>query len=186
MVDATWVPAADGMVRTIVPDGSRVYVGGDFAHIGGGNLDHVAAVDATDGTLVGAFAAAGTKYRTFQLATDGTTVYTAMGGPGGRLRAYRASDGSIAWEDTADGDVQACALANGLVIIGGHFDTLDHIARARIGAADAGSGALDAWAPALNGSIWTLEATSTTIHLGGSFTRVHGFIQDGYARFSSS
>jgi hypothetical protein len=174
------------MVRTIVPDGARVYLGGDFTHVGGGNLDHVAAVDAATGSLVTSFAAAGTKYRTFQLATDGTLVFAAMGGPGGRLRAYRASDGSIAWEDMADGDVQACAVSGGLVLIGGHFDALDHVVRHRVGAADATTGSLDGWAPSVNGSIWTLESDAAAIHLGGSFTRVQGAVRDGYVRFAAN
>ena len=186
-VDPTWLPSPDGLVRTMVPDGlGRVYMGGDFDHIGGGDRDHVAAVDATTGANIGAFATFSPKYRTFQLATDGTFVYAAMGGPGGRLRAYRPGDGSIAWEATADGDVQACAVAGGLVFIGGHFTKLDGARRTQIGAADPSTGTLDPWAPGLNGSIWTLEGDGAAVHLGGTFTRVKGLVQDAYTRFATT
>ncbi|MEP6758536.1 MAG: hypothetical protein ABJB55_05020 [Actinomycetota bacterium] len=185
VLDASWLPSADGMVRTIEPAGDRIYLGGDFLHVGGSDRDHLAAVDPATGADVTAFATATPKYRTFQLSTDGTLIFAAMGGPGGRLRAYRA-DGSIAWEVTADGDVQACTWANGLVYIGGHFTSLAHIGRSQIGAADAATGALDAWAPNLNGSIWTMAADGAAVHLGGTFTRAAGVVRAGYARFAVS
>ncbi len=184
-LDATWLPAPDGMVRAIVPRADRVYLAGDFSHVGGSDRDHVAAVDAATGTNVSAFATASPKYRTFELATDGTMVFAAMGGPGGRLRAYRPG-GSIAWEVAADGDVQACTYANGLVYIGGHFTSLAHTTRSQVGAADAATGALDGWAPGTNGSIWAMAADPTAIHLGGTFTRSAGLTRVGYARFALS
>jgi hypothetical protein len=185
-VDPTWLPAPDGLVRSMAPDGDgRVYMGGEFSHIGGSDRDHVAAVNATTGANIPEFATASPKYRTYQVAFDGTFVYAAMGGPGGRLRAYR-SNGSVAWEVTADGDVQACGVAGGFVFIGGHFTKLDGLPRAQIGAADPATGDLDPWAPGTNGSIWTLEGDGTTIDLGGTFTRVKGLVQAGYARFDVS
>ena len=55
-LDDTWLPAPDGMVRAIVPSADRVYLAGDFSHVGGSDRDHVAAVDAATGTNVSAFA----------------------------------------------------------------------------------------------------------------------------------
>jgi hypothetical protein len=142
----------------------------------------VAAVDPTTGAAVTAFATQSPKYRTFQLATDGTNVFAAMGGPGGRLRAYQP-DGSILWEDTADGDVQACTYTDRLVIIGGHFASLEQAKRSQIGAADATNGSLDTWGPGMNGSIWSLNADANGVYVGGTFTRVDGLVQAGFTRF---
>ena len=184
-VDGTWLPQADGLVRSILPLGDRVYLGGDFNNVGGGSRDHVAAVDPTTGAAVTAFATQSPKYRTFELATDGTNVFAAMGGPGGRLRAYNA-DGSIAWEVTADGDVQATAYFDGLVIIGGHFSTLGGAKRSQIGGANATTGSLDTWGPGTNGSIWSLAADPNGVYVGGTFTRVAGVVRAGFMRFPAS
>ncbi|MFL5791478.1 MAG: hypothetical protein ACJ76A_08230 [Actinomycetota bacterium] len=184
-VDGTWLPAADGLVRSILPLGGRIYVGGDFTHVGGSALDHVAAVDPTSGAAIAAFATQSPKYRTFELSTDGTNVFAAMGGPGGRLRAYQPN-GSAVWEMTADGDVQACTYLNGLVIIGGHFASLGGAKRSQIGAADATTGSLDGWGPSTNGSIWSLAADTNGVVVGGSFTRVAGLVRAGFMRFPAS
>jgi hypothetical protein len=181
-VDGSWLPQPDKLVRSILPLNGRVYLAGDFDHVGGGDRDHVAAVDPATGAAVTAFATQSPKYRTFQLATDGTNVFAAMGGPGGRLRAYQP-DGSVLWEDTADGDVQACAYADGLVIIGGHFASLEQVKRSQIGAADAADGSLDTWRPGMNGSIWSLAADANGVDVGGTFTRVGGVVQAGFTRF---
>lgn len=185
-VDAGWVPLVDGMVRTLLPtpDG-RVYVGGDFDTVDGGDRDHLAAVDATSGALVTSFVPDWPRYRTFEIATDGTRLFAAMGGPGGgRLRAYRMSDGNLAWEAAADGDVQACTYADGVVYIGGHFDVLLGAKRGSLGAADATSGALDPWSPGANGSLWSLSTAGTRIVAAGAFTRMGTTVREGVALFA--
>jgi hypothetical protein len=184
-VDGAWLPQADGLVRSILPLGDRVYLGGDFNNVGGASRDHVAAVDPTTGAAVTAFATQSPKYRTFELATDGTNVFAAMGGPGGRLRAYEP-DGSIAWEITADGDVQATTYLDGLVIIGGHFASLGGAKRSQLGASDATTGSLDTWGPSTNGSIWSLAADTNGVYVGGTFTRVVGQVRAGFMRFPAS
>lgn len=185
-VDGTWLPQADGLVRSILPLGDRVYLGGDFNTVGGGTRDHVAAVDPTTGTAVTAFATQSPKYRTFEVATDGTNIFAAMGGPGGgRLRAYRPN-GSVAWEVIADGDVQATTSLDGVVIIGGHFKALGGAKRSQIGAADAATGSLDTWKPSTNGSIWSLAADPNGVYVGGTFTKVAGLVRAGFTRFPSS
>jgi hypothetical protein len=181
-VDGSWLPQPDKLVRSILPLDGRVYLGGDFDHVGGGDRDHVAAVDPATGAAIAGFATQSPKYRTFELATDGTDVFAAMGGPGGRLRAYQP-DGPILWEDTADGDVQACTYTDGLVIIGGHFASLEQAKRSQIGAADATDGSLDTWGPGMNGSIWSLAADGNGVYVGGTFTRVDGAVQAGFTRF---
>ena len=108
-----------------------------------------------------------------------------MGGSGGgRLRTYRVSDGNLAWEAAADGDVQACTYTSGVVYIGGHFDVLLGATRGSLGAADAASGALDPWSPAANGSLWSLAAAGTRIVAAGAFTRMGTTVRQGVALFA--
>lgn len=179
-----WRPAPDGMIRSIWPTADRVYVGGDFSTIAGVERDHLAAVSASTGALVWAFAPPGPRYRTFQLASDGVRIFAAMGGPGGgRLRAYAADSGALAWEAAADGDVQACASADGLVYIGGHFDALLSQKRGSLGAVDAVNGALDPWNPRANDSIWNLEARPGLVVASGAFTRIGTQARHGVAAF---
>jgi DNA-binding beta-propeller fold protein YncE len=183
-----WDPGADAMVRTLLvtPSDGRLYAGGDFEIIGGIDRDHVAALDAATGTIVSSFAPWGPRHRTFQLAADASRVYAAMGGPGGgRLRAYSIpADGDLVWEAMADGDVQAVAVAGGLVYIGGHFDTLLGAPRGSSGAADATTGALDDWNPRANGSLWSLSADTTRVYAGGDFTKVGVSARQGVAAFA--
>jgi len=184
-LDTTWDPGAVGAVRTfaISNDGATVYAGGEFSSIGGVDRSHLAALDAATGVVQSGFLpsrAGYPTYRTFQLATDGSRVFAAMGGPGGgRLRAYDATTGEPRWEALADGDVQATAYANGRVVVGGHFDALLGSKRRSLGAVDAVTGALDPWGPATNGSIWHLAADAALVLAAGDFTTFGGTIVRG-------
>ena len=183
----SWDPGADLMVRTLfaTPSDGRLYVGGDFGTVGGTTKDHIAALDAATGTVIGSFTPWGPRHRTFQIAADSANVYAAMGGPGGgRLRAYAVSNGYLQWEAVADGDVQAVTVADGVVYIGGHFDTLLGAPRGSAGSADPTTGALGTWNPRANGSLWTLASDATRIYAGGDFTKMGTSSRHGVAAFA--
>ncbi|CAM3197252.1 hypothetical protein [Stackebrandtia soli] len=114
-----FVPVFDRGVRAIKASGSRIYVGGGFTTVGGRSARELVALTSV-GTIDSGFAATA-KGTVYDIDVASGQVYTAAGGPGGRVHAYR-SDGSTAWERTADGDVVAVTVHGGVVYAGGHFE----------------------------------------------------------------
>ena len=60
-------------------------------------------------------------WEVFNLDVTPTTVYAAVGGPGGRVFSM-GLDGTVNWFVTVDGNVQAVTDVGGLIVAGGHFD----------------------------------------------------------------
>ncbi|MEA2580946.1 MAG: trimeric autotransporter adhesin [Actinomycetota bacterium] len=188
-LDASWQPRADGLIRSIAvaADGSSVYVAGDFNTINTTNRPHLAKIDATTGNLVGAFFPTNNGYvlyKTFAVTLGGSQVFAGMGGPaGGRIRAFDAVSGQVNWNDNADGDVQACAFANGRLYVGGHWDDFGNtpVHRPALAWLDPLTGSISSWSPAPNGAVWGLTASGAHVMVGGDFTRVAGDERAGVA-----
>lgn len=91
---------AQALVVTASPDGSRIYVAGDFTQADGQSRSRVAAYDTATGALVGAFHPS-VSGQVRALAATGTTVYAggsfaAVGSVSRtRLAAFSAADGSL-------------------------------------------------------------------------------------------
>lgn len=151
-VGGQWV--CDTVFRIKVsPDGSQVYVGGDFDKIDGKWRSRVARFAAAGGALDEGFkpVVAG-RVRGISVTDD--TVYlgggfTAVNGaPRTRLGAVGLDGATRPWAPSADREVFAvlAAPAQGKVVVGGAFDTVDGAARAGLTAVDTGGGALVPWA----------------------------------------
>jgi hypothetical protein len=126
-VVAGFNPATNNRVDALAltPDDTTLLVGGRFSTLVGTARPFIGSVDATSGALrpwtpTRACTTADNCW-TLDLATDGQTVYGAVGGPGGRLVAWDGASGSRRWVAYADGDVQAVAISGPLVYAGGHF-----------------------------------------------------------------
>jgi hypothetical protein len=187
-----WAPKADATVRTLAlgAGGTRVYVGGDFAHISGQSKRNLVALDAITGTPNKAWRPKTLGRPVFDLQVLGTKVYTAQGGsPGGAFAAYRAnSTGKAIWRQRTDGDVLAIAVLERKVYVGGHFLTVANQTRRFFAAAAATTGALDQqWDPGGGGGyVWALtpDASRARIYAGGDFVTVSGDQHRGFAQFS--
>jgi hypothetical protein len=109
----------------------------------------------------------------FDMATDGTRVYQAVGGPGGRAVALSASNGSRVWSRSGDGDVQAIAVSGGVVYAGGHFTMFNGSTRRQLVGLSASSGSVQGFAVTFTGSdwpgIWSILAETTALRIGGGF-----------------
>ncbi|MBO2446991.1 hypothetical protein J4573_07810 [Actinomadura barringtoniae] len=137
------------------PDGSRVYVGGDFTTVDGLPQTRLAAFDTTTGALITGFKPT-ISNRVRGIAATNSTVYfggnffNVNGKSRTRLAAVKASDGTNidTWRPTADDDeVFALALAPGnqRVIVGGKFQNMNGAPKVGIGAVDASTGATAPW-----------------------------------------
>ena len=113
----SFAPVLNGQVRVVVasPDGSRLYVGGDFTTINGATRSRIAAFNTADGAGHRFLAAA--DYNVYAIAATNTTVYiggdfnNARGVARKKLAAFNAADGALlGWNPGADTKVNALVM----------------------------------------------------------------------------
>jgi outer membrane protein assembly factor BamB len=197
---AAWTPHPNAEVRALAlsPGGGRIFVGGDFTLVNSHAVAHFAALLVTTGG-VRPYGAHPTYPVTSIVAAAGTT-YIGGAGNGGHIAAFTSVSGSRRWTVETDGDVQAVALRDGAVYVGGHFNNYCQgnlgtgdplvcttpIARRHLLALNAITGALTTWNPVLNSvsGVFAVRATPKQVVAGGVFTKVHGKAQQGVARFT--
>lgn len=173
---------AQGRVITAAPDGSRVYVGGDFTAVDGAARGHVAAFSTVSGALDTAFrpnVSGGVR----GLAATGSTLY--IGGSFGALNgvtrknlgAVATSNGALgSWAPKADnGSVWSMVMApdQSRLIVGGAFTTLNGQSAVGMGSLSATTGANQPW------------AANLTIRNGGSGTAINSLRTDGRQIFGT-
>ncbi|WP_345506861.1 hypothetical protein [Terrabacter aeriphilus] len=83
---------------------------------------------------------------------------------------------SAATPAVGDGDVRAIAKVGSTMVIGGNFTTVNGVARSRLAAFSASTGALTGLSLAVNGEVSSVVPgpTATTAYIGGAFTTVGG------------
>lgn len=186
----------NGIVRSIdvSPDGTTVYLAGEFTSVAGASRTHgLAGVRASSGDVVWRPDA---RRLGFDVEATADRVYSAQGGAGGRARAYRAFDATNLWSQGANGNVQTVALWGEMVLFGGHFRPSD-----KEGPAFAGEdiNRMLAMVRASDGAlvrdftpqyccfpgVWDIAADPNGIHTGGAFKRVNDWVdRGGYAQFT--
>jgi Concanavalin A-like lectin/glucanases superfamily/PKD domain len=170
---------AQGLVIMASPDGSRVYVGGDFTTVDGATHNHLVAFDTATGALVTSFNPS-VSGQVRGIAATNSTVYVGgnffnvNGSARTRLAAVTASTGgNIAWTPTANDLVWTMVLApdGSRVIAGGRFTTLNGVSAYGMGSLQATTGATLPWAAnttiqdaGANGAITSLRTDGTQIY----------------------
>ena len=165
---------SDGYGITASPDGTRIYVVGNFTQADGQNRYRIAALDARTGALVPKFAAQ-VDYRARAVVAVGDTVY--VGGQfsvanktaRSRLAAFRATDGSLLpWAPSADNEVFGLVAPGGTqVVAAGRFTTLNDEAHYGMGALDPVTGATRPW------------AATNVVRNAGSGSAIYSLATDG-------
>jgi hypothetical protein len=144
---------AQGLVAARSPDGTRVYIGGDFSTVDGVTRNRIAAFDTATGALVSSFAPR-VGYQVRGIAATSSTVYfggnfTSVNGVGRtRLGAVNASNGALtSWAPTADNIVRTMVLSpdGSRVIVGGHFRALNGVTAYGMGSVSTTNGATLRW-----------------------------------------
>ncbi|SDF51532.1 hypothetical protein [Klenkia brasiliensis] len=184
---------AQALVVTASPDGSRLYVGGDFTVANGQSRLRVAAYDTATGALVTGFAPA-VYGQVRALAATASTVYaggsvSSVGSVGrNRLAALDAATGALLpWApqpgvgSTAgnrDGSTVTSNAVLALVVTGGgsqvvaagRFDSLNGTKATGVGALDPVTGATRSFAvnrlitnQGVNSAVWSLSTDGTTV-----------------------
>jgi hypothetical protein len=174
-----WV-AANGRVETIHDDGTHVYIGGTFTHVGVANR-RGAQISTSTGLPVG---------KTINV--NGTVRCSAPDGSGGwfiggdfasvndvmRVRvAHILANGDLdmAWSAQVDGAVHCMEVYNGVLYIGGEFATVNSVTRNRLAALQTSDGALSTFMSSnvsANGNVFTMKRDGDLLYIGGAFTAV--------------
>ena len=173
----SFAPNLNGQVLSVVasPDGSRIYVGGEFTSANGSSRYRLAAYNTADGSLVSTFRP-NLDFRVRALAVTDSTVYvggafsTANGNPRSRLAAFRTSDGGLLpWAPAADAEVFSMVLTpdRSKVVVGGQFANVSGTAAYGMSALDPTSGAVLPW------------AANTVVRNAGPNSAVNSLTADG-------
>ncbi len=198
-LDHDFAPDSDGSVYAlaVLADGG-ILVGGAFGSLGGASCANVGKLDAfgvTDTAFVGS---ADSVVQTLAVQTDGKIL---LGGAFntldsqsraclGRLNADGSLDAGFAPNASStvySSVVAALAVqADGRILVGGTFNTLDGVSRSYLGRLDA-SGTVDpAFAPEPDGDIRSLVLQANGgILIGGNFTLIGGAAHAGLARLDA-
>lgn len=188
-VATSFAPVINGQVKSLAasPDGSRLYVGGQFTSVDGQTRYNFAAFDTATGALLSTFKpAVGGSYVNAIVATN-TAVYVGglIGAGNGVTRknfaAFTASTGALlAWAPTSDLQVDAMVLApNGdKIIAGGRFGQINGASQRGLAALDLTNGSMLPWlAPqtVINGmSTGTYKGKAGIFSLTTDATSVYG------------
>jgi chitodextrinase len=125
---------AQSLAIAASPDGSRVYVGGDFTTAGGGNYYRIVAISTATGQVISSFRPI-MESQVRALAATNTAVYaggtfsSVNGTPRGFIAKINASNGSLdtSWAASADYVVDALAVSTdgSKVYAGGRFQNMN-------------------------------------------------------------
>ncbi|MGY1699137.1 PKD domain-containing protein [Geodermatophilus sp. SYSU D00766] len=153
---SSFAPSLDGQVLAITasPDGSRIYVGGDFGRVNGQVRSRIAAFSTTTGQLVSEFRPA-VSGQVMAIAASNSTVYfggsvTAVGSVARtRLAAVSAATGALlTWAPQpgpntgTSNHVMAMVLTGAdQLVVAGRFNTLNGQAATGVGALNTSTGA---------------------------------------------
>jgi hypothetical protein len=195
-----WNPASSGEIEALLVVTRGVLAGGTFRTIGGGSHTNLALLNAVSGKAL-PWPSQSSFADVLSLAKTGNLVVAGLGGKGGSVAGYLEPTGTQLWKQWLDGNVAAVAIADGQVVIGGHFRNFcpdglvttdvypgyqcannDSIERDHVAQLDLTTGTLDPnFAPVLNSKLGVfaelgtpLTSTTQTVDLGGDFTQEGG------------
>jgi Concanavalin A-like lectin/glucanases superfamily/PKD domain len=192
---------AQGMALAASPDGSRIYVVGDFTQVNGVNRSRFAALDASTGALITGFVS-NLNQRARAVSATSNAVYvggnftTAGGQTRSRLAAVNPTTGApLPWAPVADAEVMSMTVPpnSGKVVVGGRFaslngDTNDY----GLGALDAGTGAVLTWGASsyikdagTSAAVYSLTSDTTQVY-GSGYTFGPGNFEGSVAMSTST
>ena len=213
-------PRCHPVVFTIAFSGSTLYFGGHFGLVNGQSRNSAAAVNLTTGSLLAwnpnVFAAANCPTcqtveteRVYTLIPNAATGEIYACGGFWQVNGNKRSFNIAAFDPTSgaldphftvqdDGDTPGCALRQGILYFGGHFNYVgvgcQHTTAPpcfvyhHVAAANVATNTVLSWNPGANSNhgIYTVRQDATHVGFGGYQTRFGGRLQEGYATYSST
>lgn len=175
----SWAPSADDLVRAIAvsADGAKIYIGGDFDRIDGQPRRHLAAIRASDGSLIDAWMPS-TSGGVNDIEVFGRAVYvggnfgSVSGVDRGRLAAITAGTGAVIrrFDPRPGGSVRGASMApdGGALYVGGDFSSFGGSSRRNAAAVDPETGALRNWSPDPSYPLLGIAASRSAIYFAGA------------------
>ncbi|CAN5125372.1 hypothetical protein BH09ACT1_BH09ACT1_13530 [soil metagenome] len=199
VLSTTFVHSLNGQGRAIAasPDGTRLYVGGDFTTVDGATHTRIAAFNLTTNALITTFTASANAI-VRALAATNTSVFvggeftSASGTSRSRIASFTSAGALSTWNPGANSNVQSLVITpdGTRVIAGGQFSTLAGATALGMGSVSVASGASQPWAANTiikdSGSSASIDALTTDgvyIYGAGLFTTVGGNFE---GRFSAN
>lgn len=107
-----------------------------------------------------------------------------------RLAAFEARTGQLITAFSHDMNAAVYALAASpdgqTIYVGGDFSSIDGVARNRVAAFSAATGALTPWNPGANARVTSITASATAVYLSGAFSSAGGATSQRLAAVSPS
>ncbi len=169
----------------VSPDGSTLYVGGNFNHVNGTYRDNLAAFSTATGTLTSWAPTAYGNVNTIVPSPSGSEIYLGGafnaldGSPRTYAGAVNASGALQPWAPNLNNAVTSLAVApdDSRVFVGGYFTTINGVTQNAIGSTDPGSGASDPFAativpnyPGCSASVKDIVVSGTTVYIASEGT----------------
>ena len=177
VLNSAFVPKLNGSALVVAasPDGSRVYVGGNFTIANTVTRQRIVAYDTATGQVVQSFAPTLDSSVNAIHVTDaavyvGGSFTTANGVARSRLAAFSPADGALLnWAPTANNRVDALVLTpdRTKLIVGGKFTSFNNVTAKGLQAVDPTTAAILPW------------SATATIRNGGSSAGITSLTTDG-------
>ena len=202
VLNTSFNPAPNQQVRavSVSPDGTKLFIGGDFTTVGGVTHNRIAEFNASTGALISAFTAnldGGVR----ALYATNDTVYAAgvfsMANqtPRARVAAFSAANGTLLpWNPSADAVVTALTMTpdKSRIVLGGSFQNLGSTPTYGLGAVDPINGTPMSWAATAqiqdagaNAGITALTSDNTAVYGTGYVFGAGGNLEGGFSTDSS-
>ena len=174
---ATWNPGADDNVRALALNGTTLYVGGDFVTLGGATRNHLGAINAATGNLLGwdpdaddYVYALGVRSGTVYAGGDFSTI---GGTTRNRIAAIDAVSGApTSWNPNGNGAVWTLTFSGSALYVGGSFSNIGGASRNKIAALNINTGSAFSWNPNAGSTVYGIAVTTSGTFIGGDFTRI--------------
>lgn len=198
-LDTSFNPEPNTYVRTLLLEGTTLYIGGNFAEIMGQSRNYLAAIDVSTGTLLPWNPNPNSFVHAMQVV--GTTVYvggefSTIGGQSrNNLAALNTTTGAAtSWVPPAiDNDIYTLAVntATNTIFIGGIFDAVGGLTRTGLAAINIGTTTgtiIPGWVANTNGTgyIYKVTLSGTSLFVAGFFTTINGVGRNSVAAVSTT
>lgn len=188
-------PAPDAPVYALATDGTTLYVGGVFTHMGAAARGLGAAVSVSTGQLLAWNPQSNGLIQALLIAPNGVYAggtFSAIGGlTRSQLALLDASTGAAsafnAQATTPGGFVQTLALDGTTLYVGGFFASMGGAARASAAAFRTTTGTLvGAWRPNPDNLVYAIQPTAAGVFVAGYFSTIGGASRTGLAQVNKS